>query len=813
MADEQLRDYVLQRADDDDTLSEQARLVVLAAFGDAGDLAEVLSDDDTSQQVIDALNAPDATDEVPVGAYLASIAVQGFRGIGANVEVKLQPGPGLVVVAGRNGSGKSTLAEGLELALTGVNSRWVTKKSKVWSQTWRNLHAGDPAKIRIALVEEGSGPTVLGVDWPAGDVPVTELKRWVQRAGRKQEDPAVLGWANALAMHRPMLSYDELGGILEGAPSDFHDQLYKLLGLEQLTDALTRLDAEGKSLREPAATAKKARDALKPRLAEHDDSRAAAVLALIGTTKPDLEAVAPLITQSAESTAPPAWRQAAALTVPDVDDVERACAALRSAAAEQAEAERTADALAGDRVQFLETSLEFHARHGTQPCPVCAQGSLDDEWVVRARAALADELEAAGALRTARSGAHRARQTLIGLVRMVSAPPSEDAELTTIWAARDAHRLFVTLPVDDDTALADHVELALPDLRATYEALQREAAGRIDQRDDAWHPVALEVAVWLRSAQAGAAAAPKLKIAAEAQKWLQDNAATLRNERMAPLADKAREIWAALRQESNVDLAAIRLEGQKTSRRVELRAGVDGTDTEALGVMSQGELQALALAVFIPRATSDESPFRFVVLDDPIQAMDPSKIEGFLQVLAGLAADRQVVVFTHDDRLPAAIRRSSVPARVIEVTRSANSVVSVDDSLTPATRALDDAYKIARDEAVPDEVKKRAVGVLCREGFEAALWDVYSAREFGRGASQVEVEAGWEAATTVRMRIALAVGKDAKDTVAVDTWLGGRTARKVTLGVVNRGVHEGVHDFAAAVNAVRASVEDLAGAR
>lgn len=806
-----LRDHVLRAADEDDVLSEQARLVVLAAFGDSGDLAEVLGDEDTSRDVIDALTAATAVDEVPAGAYLTTIAVQGFRGIGANVEVRLQPGPGLVVVAGRNGSGKSTLAEGLELALTGINSRWANK-GKVWSQVWRNLHAGDPAKIRITIAERGSGPTVVGVDWPAGDVPVTDMRRWVQRAGQKQEDPGVLGWTNALAMHRPMLSYDELGGILEGTQSEFYDQLYKLLGLEQLTLALGRLDVEVKALKEPVANAKKARDALKPRLAEHDDPRAAAVLALIAKTKPDLEAVAPLITQSAESTAPHAWRQAAALTVPAVDDVEQACAALRTAAAEQVKAERSADALASDRVQFLETSLEFHDRHGTQPCPVCAQGSLDDEWVVRARAALADELGAAGALRTARSAAHRARQTLTALIRTVSAPPSEDAELTTVASARDAYQTFSTPPIDDDTALADHVELALSDLRITYDALQREAAGRIDQRDDAWHPVAVEVASWLQSARMSATAAPKLKIATEAQKWLQDNAATLRNQRMAPLADKAKEIWAALRQESNVDLAAIRLEGQKTSRRVELRAGVDGTDTEALGVMSQGELQALALAVFIPRATSQESPFRFVVLDDPIQAMDPSKIEGFLQVLTRLAIDRQVVVFTHDDRLPAAIRRSNVTARVIEVTRSTNSLVTVSDSLNPATRALDDAYKIARDEAVPDEVKKRAVGVLCREAFEAALWDLFSAREFSGGAGRVDVEAAWEAATTVRMRIALAVGSHAKDDTAVDKWLDGRTARKVTLGVVNRGVHEGVHDFVEAVKAVRASVGDLAQA-
>ena len=56
----------------------------------------------------------------------------------------------------------------------------------------------------------------------------------------------MLGWDSALEMYRPLMSYDELSGILEGSPSAFYDQLYKLLGLEQLTDAMARLDAEVK---------------------------------------------------------------------------------------------------------------------------------------------------------------------------------------------------------------------------------------------------------------------------------------------------------------------------------------------------------------------------------------------------------------------------------------------------------------------------------------------------------------------------------------------------------------------------------------
>jgi hypothetical protein len=186
-----------------------------------------------------------------------------------------------------------------------------------------------------------------------------------------------------------------------------------------------------------------------------------------------------------------ARHQAAALTAPDVDEVEQACAALRSAASAQADAEHAADALSADRVQFLETSLEFHDRHGTQPCPVCAKGTLDDEWVAQARAALAAEQDAASALRVARSGTHRARQALTAFVRTVDAPPAEDAGLTAIAAARIAYQSFSALPVDDDTALADCVARDLPELRTAYDALREAVAPKLAIVHEAQH--------WLRA--------------------------------------------------------------------------------------------------------------------------------------------------------------------------------------------------------------------------------------------------------------------------------------------------------------------------
>lgn len=123
MDDKGLRAQVLARADADPALSEHARLVVLAALTAPEELTDAIGGGPGSAALQESLAHAPVDEAEPVGAFLRSITVQGFRGIGQSVTLPLRGMPGLVVVAGRNGSGKSTLAEGLELALTGVNSR------------------------------------------------------------------------------------------------------------------------------------------------------------------------------------------------------------------------------------------------------------------------------------------------------------------------------------------------------------------------------------------------------------------------------------------------------------------------------------------------------------------------------------------------------------------------------------------------------------------------------------------------------------------------------------------------------------------
>ena len=153
--------------------------------------------------------------------------------------------------------------------------------------------------------------------------------------------------------------------------------------------------------------------------------------------------------------------------------------------------------------------------------------------------------------------------------------------------------------------------------------------------------------------------------------------------------------------------------------------------------MSQGELHSLALSLFIPRATLPESPFRFVVIDDPVQSMDPARVDGLARVLQTASKDRQVVVFTHDDRLPESVRRLDIDATVIEVTRREGSLVDTRPSKNPVSRYIEDAMALAQDD-LPPEVARRVIPGLCREALEAACMEAIRRRRIGRGEPPAE---------------------------------------------------------------------------
>ena len=179
------------------------------------------------------------------------------------------------------------------------------------------------------------------------------------------------------------------------------------------------------------------------------------------------------------------------------------------------------------------------------------------------------------------------------------------------------------------------------------------------------------------------------------------------------------------------------------------------------------------------------------MIDDPVQAMDPAKVDGLARVLEKAAADRQVIVFTHDNRLAQAVRQLSLPATILEVTRRPGSAVEVRACLDPVEQALRDAGALAADRSVPAEVAARVVPGLCRTAVEAAFTEAIWRRQLRAGRGHDEIEADLEEARArLNLLAALALTGDASKGGEVlprlNAW-GSRFAD--TYQALNKGAH------------------------
>ena len=688
-------------------------------------------------EVTTATGPPDGATEQEAGTvvgevYLRSVEVEGFRGIGPAARLELPARPGLTVVVGRNGSGKSSFAEGLELLSTGVTKRWATR-SKGWTSAWQCLHHSGPTRISAELVVAGQDqPVVLEQTWGRG-VPYTDD---ADRAGVAAA-LAERGWDRALESFRPFLTYSELAAMFDKLTS-LYQALSPILGLEDVDAVLQQLAAARLDLERDAKAAKAQVAALADSL-DDADPRQASLAALLGTRKPKFEEVRAHLTSFPPGTGEAddesrTLRQAAAAVVPDDEAITVAHQRMVDAIAAVQRLATTDATRALATAELLSRALSFR-NPGDPPdaCPVCGTASvLDEDWVTDTTAEVA-------ALR---------RQAT-----QLSGAESERTDAVDAWK-RVARQVL-----GSDTATLEDVLAGAAIARATADSAKLQLA----QLDTVWRTRIEETIVWLRAADDVNAQTARLKALKTAEAWLRSEADDLRNERFAPIAAKAVANWELLRQDSSVELRDITLKSVGRNREATFDVRADGEGANAIGVMSQGELLALSVSVFLPRAGLEESPFRFAVIDDPVQSMDPAKVDGLARVLSAAAKTRQVVVFTHDDRLPEAIRRLKLPATVLQVNRRSRSQVSVTESRSPIRRHLDDAKGLALSDRVPDEVRQRIVPTLCRNAVEAACAEVVRARVVREGKHASAADDQLVEARTLRDHLALALLEDRAD--------------------------------------------------
>ena len=691
----------------------------------------------------------------PVRAYLESVVVTGFRGIGSTCELRLQPGPGLTLVVGRNGSGKSSFAEAAEFALTGNSLRW-SGKSLDWKNGWRNLHADAAPEIKVTMRVEGERePRAVRVRWTSGKLESAKTEVTIPGQGRHSLDS--LGWRAAVQSFRPFLSYTELTTIAGGRPIDRYNALAPMLGLESLRAPIEDLRQARLASEKQIGAASDAVGAARDMLAGYSDGRPAeAAEALRGGW--DLSGVEALVagTEPAEVERDQLLAALEHIAAPDLDRVATAASNL-CAAAESLEALRGSDADRARRLAgMLQAAVELHDRHGDAECPVCGrEDGLHGDRVAELRSEikrLRSEASAVdAALEAARDARVAAKAAMTVLPEVLDRARAVDvgvdvSELRATWDA------WFDAP-ETGAELAAHLDsLCLPLVEAAT-AVRVAAGDRRQRLADQWRPIAEQLAEMLPVARAGQVAERRLSALKNAERWLKRCEAAIRDERFDTVKTQVTDVWDTLAVDSNVTLEDVRL-GPK---RVEMDVTVDGDSGAALGVMSQGELNALALSLFVPRARFDESPFRFAVLDDPVQAMDPVRVDGLARVLHDLARTHQVVVFTHDDRLPSAIRRLQIPGTIVSVTRRPKSRVELKKSLDPIQAAIEDARAVELSDGLPDEVRRRVVPGLCRQAIETACLESGRGRLLAGGMSLDECEATWATADRLLPRVAIAL--------------------------------------------------------
>ncbi|MEZ5288039.1 MAG: AAA family ATPase [Vicinamibacterales bacterium] len=754
-----LTDHILRRLTSTGADAHAWSFVVLAALDGDTALATFLSGAGAPVKPTPQADAAPATNAEPPGAFVGAVTVSGFRGVGPSTTLPLTAGPGLTLVVGRNGSGKSSFAEGLELLLTGDNLRW-KGRTQPWKLGWRNLHQPAVTELSAELVVEGHGPLTVTRSWAAGaDLPAsTPVVKVKGRAAAPLEE---LRWTQPLVTFRPFLSYNELASMLDEGPSKLYDALSTVLGLDEFVQVQNRLTAARKAIDEQAKGVKGAATALALEAervgAEHGEPRAVQLAARMKAKTwalPELQALSEggsAVTREVLDT----LRRLAALRPPSLDDVETAVSRLREAARAHEALVGTDAARSLARARLLEQAVAFHdthlagdaggsARHARAACPVCGAGNaLGPDWreaSLREVAALKSEAAAVQVAEAALASAVREARALVRESGPLPAPSA--GELPSLRALREVEaRWLVGRTLDGAAALAAHLESLVVDVTEATTRVADEAAAELARREDMWRPLAQRLAEWLPMAAQSERAKARLADVKQAEAWWKETTEAIRNERFAPIAERAMAIWRQLRLQSNVDLGGVELEGSATKRRVTLAVTVDGAPADALGVMSQGELHSLALSLFLPRATLAESPFRFLCVDDPVQSMDPARVEGLARVLAEAANTRQVIVFSHDDRLPEAVRRLGLPARILRVTRRANSVVEVQEARDPVSGHLDDARAVLKTDDLRTDVKARVVPGFCRLALEAACVTAIRTRRLRAGGSHDELDA------------------------------------------------------------------------
>lgn len=735
--------------------------------------------------------------------FVTGISIEGFRGIGPPATLSLDARPGLILVVGPNGCGKSTFAEGAERALTGTTVRWDGAGGDARAN-WRNVHHEQRAKVAISLrgAQDGVDSTIA-VEWGANDQ-FDVARRTIKPAGAQVA--VVERWLAALEVFPPLLPYAALDAVVSGTASALFDAFDGLLGLADLERAVKAVGVHESVATALLDTEKRAQEEAGAACRASGIADLVALADEIAARDADADAISARVLDRQGSTSDRDVDAYAAIDVVDQRAVLAAAERLERARAEVASLASAQASRAAGLADLLVAALRVHSAGVSVPCPVCRQGTLDDAWRQGAVTQVDQLREELGQLDLARTADREAVAALEAELPSVARlrPIDEVPAGVDLLAGRAALAQALRAGVEPSHLVDHFVEVA-----ALVDACRSQANERRDDRARLSGPCIEAVARWSTAWDAANGAAAAKKTAVAAKKWLRGEIQRLRDVRLTVISEHTQRIWGRLRQTSTIELGPLELLSSGTQRKLGLRCLADGRPAMARSVLSQGELHALALALFLPRALHPDSPFGFVLIDDPVQALDQLKVDGLAEVLADVARTHQVIVFTHDGRLPEAVERLGLPATVLEVSRGAESTVAVTLGGDAVSRALDEAGALASDTKLTTELALVAIAASCQAAVEASALRAFRRHPRVKGLTLDELDAAIDTASTTWDTVSLGLHGEVRTSTAAGVE---SRARKV-IGTLRSSTHEQLTGWTPRdlVNETRRAIRELFG--
>ncbi len=720
--------------------------------------------------------------------FLSRIEVRGHVGIGESpVCLDLPPQPGLTVVTARNGTDKTSIAHGMQLALGGS----VTNPGVLD----RNLHH-DERRIRVALTGDGRQVTLSRAE--------NEPVRWME-GGEERGVPQA--WHAAFQRYQPVLLYPAVARTIEN-PGELHGLLASALDLHVLEQLQKLVDDARKTCRDARKSVEQARWTVDQLLEDerYGDLRQAIHAAGSNPTAAGRDSIRAKVRTLSPTNA------RALPTLPLV-------AVPASGANALAEYVRRYVEKRGqliDGTEGFRDALDLLADSGNQLlthqrdndiCPLC--GAEGRRWLSTAQQEATRLRDLLSEHDAAKRSLDRALGELSNAVPLVPQPgltslrdhPELGEEAAGLGAEWETVRTALTRLQRDQITERDALEThgRVDELRTRRNLLDQ----RIGQAREASHDehASLKSAVeeWLSRAESNEHDVARERPANRLSDWVSDRIKETRGTLFQPIAQRATHIWSRLDPDGNLGIRDVALAGgTRQARKVRLRLQLGDTAVpegdDGIQVLSTGQRNALSLATYLPRATQEGTPFRFLVLDDPVQAFDEGRVRYLAQQLTELARSFQIVVFTHDDRLWREIRAHGPHAWRMHLERppDGRSLVRVAEATSPGQLLLDDLRETlgeydtqAGSAGVTEEAISAFTLAVCRQALDAEI--TQQVETLGRrcGKSGDAIRSALDQARDTRQILAL-LDRHCRE---ADLPVPDRAAYEPTLGALNQGAH------------------------